>query len=124
MCVCVWLDFTYLLNRIWSIYFDILLVSETNICEEIQITQLKIKSNVLANFTPLCIPVSVLLSSLEKRFLYHFCGDKPTNRLDKPEWMFTQVLKYIKDHEDFLDEWVQPVFEEVFESLPNSAKVG
>jgi len=70
-----------------------------------------ITSSLTADFPPPSLPVFLLLEPLRKRFVYHFCGSRQTNRPDKPEWMFSQVLTWVKDHEVFLIEWMQPVYE-------------
>jgi hypothetical protein len=68
-----------------------------------------VSSTLLTDFAPLCLPVSLLVRPLRKRFLFHFYGAKKTNRPDKPEWFFTQALTWIRDHEKFVSQWVQPV---------------
>lgn len=50
-----------------------------------------VTSSLLASFPPLSLPVTLLLKPLRKRFVYHFCGNRQTNRSDKPEWFMTQV---------------------------------
>ncbi|KAK7791157.1 hypothetical protein R5R35_013325 [Gryllus longicercus] len=67
-----------------------------------------VTSTLLVDFAPLTLPMSLLLRPLRKRFLFHFHGSKQTNRPDKPEWYFTQVLTWIRDHEQFVGKWVQP----------------
>lgn len=42
------------------------------------------------------------------RFLYHFFGSRPTNRLDKPEWYYTQLLNWAKDNHIFVGTHIQP----------------
>uniref|UniRef100_T1IUF6 RAD50-interacting protein 1 n=1 Tax=Strigamia maritima TaxID=126957 RepID=T1IUF6_STRMM len=56
------------------------------------------------------LPMQLLLKPLRKRFLYHFHGTKETNNLDKPEWYYTQVLTWIKDHSSFLEMTIQNIF--------------
>lgn len=34
--------------------------------------------------------------------MYHFSGAKQTNRLDKPEWFYTQILSWAKDTHIFV----------------------
>lgn len=41
------------------------------------------------------------------RFVYHFSGSKQTNRLDKPEWFFTQILSWAKDNHLFVGKTFQ-----------------
>ncbi|XP_039289742.1 RAD50-interacting protein 1 [Nilaparvata lugens] len=73
-----------------------------------------VRSSVLVTCgVPLPLPITLLVRPLRKRFVYHFCGSKQTNRLDKPEWFFTQVLTWIRDHEQFVSQWIQPVFNEL-----------
>ncbi|XP_022095559.1 RAD50-interacting protein 1-like isoform X2 [Acanthaster planci] len=60
---------------------------------------------------PLLLPLHLLLQPLRKRFRYHFHGKKQTNGLDKPEWYLTQVLNWIRDHSDFLDNTIQPILD-------------
>ena len=72
-----------------------------------------ITSALLSDFPPLCLPVSLLIQPLKKRFLYHFYGTRQTNRSDKPEWYFTQILTWIRDHADYLTKWVQPVIDKL-----------
>ena len=79
-------------------------------------------SMLLTDFAPLCLPVSLLVRPLRKRFLFHFYGAKKTNRPDKPEWFFTQTLTWIRDHEKFVSQWVQPVLNKN-NMHPISAKV-
>ncbi|XP_024084598.1 RAD50-interacting protein 1 isoform X2 [Cimex lectularius] len=72
-----------------------------------------VTTSLALNFPELSIPITELIKPLKKRFLYHFTGSRQTNRLDKPEWYFTQILSWIRDHEDFIDVHVQPVFDHV-----------
>lgn len=57
------------------------------------------------------LPLQLLLNPLQKRFKYHFCSKKETNKLEKPEWFFTQVLIWIRDHSTFLDQKIQPILD-------------
>ena len=41
-------------------------------------------------------PICLLTSQLNIRFVYHFSGDRETNNINKPEWCFKQVLKWIE----------------------------
>jgi hypothetical protein len=54
-------------------------------------------------------PLEVLVEPLQMRFRYHFDGDRPTNRLDKPEYFLTNVTTLLNDYTDFLNNYVQPV---------------
>ncbi|EFA07987.1 RINT1-like protein [Tribolium castaneum] len=73
----------------------------------------RITSALLSDFPPLCLPVMLLVQPLKKRFLYHFYGARQTNRPDKPEWYFTQILTWIRDHAEFLVKWIQPVIDKL-----------
>ncbi|XP_011502922.1 PREDICTED: RAD50-interacting protein 1 [Ceratosolen solmsi marchali] len=69
----------------------------------------KRSSEFLSSFSTVCLPVALLIHPLKQRFLYHFTGIKQTNRRDKPEWFFTQILTWIKNHSEWLENIVQPV---------------
>ncbi|XP_076275359.1 RAD50 interactor 1 [Rhynchophorus ferrugineus] len=71
----------------------------------------EVSSGVLGNFEPICLPVHFLIQPLKKRFIYHFYGSRKTNRADKPEWYFTQILTWIRDHKEHVGLWIQPVIE-------------
>ncbi|KAK9480824.1 TIP-1 family-domain-containing protein [Lipomyces japonicus] len=55
------------------------------------------------------IAFEVLIEQLDLRFRYHFEGNRDTNRLDKPEWVFSHVLATVEEHENFLQTVVQGV---------------
>ncbi|XP_017466785.1 PREDICTED: RINT1-like protein isoform X2 [Rhagoletis zephyria] len=42
------------------------------------------------------------------RFQFHFTGVRQTNRLDKPEWFFTQILNWCKEIHLFVGRTFQP----------------
>ncbi|KOC70466.1 RAD50-interacting protein 1 [Habropoda laboriosa] len=67
-----------------------------------------VTSTLLTDFTPVNLPISLLVRPLRQRFIYHFTGSKLTNRQDKPEWFFTQILTWIKDHVQWVQKNVQP----------------
>ncbi|KAK1137114.1 hypothetical protein K0M31_001641 [Melipona bicolor] len=67
-----------------------------------------VTSVLLTDFTPVSLPISLLIRPLRQRFIYHFTGSKLTNRQDKPEWFFTQILTWIKDHVQWVQKNVQP----------------
>ncbi|XP_066597447.1 RAD50-interacting protein 1 isoform X1 [Prorops nasuta] len=68
-----------------------------------------VTSALLTDFAPVSLPISLLVKPLRLRFIYHFTGSKLTNRQDKPEWFFTQILTWIKDHVPWVQKHVQPV---------------
>lgn len=51
--------------------------------------------------------MQLLLKPFRQRFQYHFSGAKQTNRLDKPEWFYTQILTWAKDNGAFVEETFQ-----------------
>ncbi|KAJ6644173.1 RINT1-like protein [Pseudolycoriella hygida] len=56
---------------------------------------------------PISAPVQLLLKPYRQRFLYHFTGTRQTNRLDKPEWFFTQILAWAKESHLFVAQTFQ-----------------
>lgn len=68
-----------------------------------------VTSALLSDFPPLSLPITFMVRPLRKRFIYHFYGARQTNRIDKPEWYFTQILSWIRDHYKFAVQYVQPV---------------
>ncbi|KAK3074537.1 hypothetical protein LTR53_002957 [Teratosphaeriaceae sp. CCFEE 6253] len=67
-------------------------------------------TNSTANFEPpALLPLEVMVQPLEQRFTYHFSGNKPTNRLDKPEYFLQHVVDLISGYSDFLQDAVQPL---------------
>ncbi|XP_076248930.1 RAD50 interactor 1 isoform X2 [Calliopsis andreniformis] len=68
-----------------------------------------VTSTLLTDFMSVSLPISLMVQPLRQRFIYHFTGIKLTNRQDKPEWFFTQVLSWIKDHVQWIQKNVQPV---------------
>ncbi|XP_046814708.1 RAD50-interacting protein 1 isoform X1 [Vespa crabro] len=68
-----------------------------------------VTSALLTDFASVCLPITLLVRPLRQRFIYHFTGSKLTNRQDKPEWFFTQILTWIKDHVQWIQKFVQPV---------------
>ncbi|KAG4075265.1 hypothetical protein HA402_003056 [Bradysia odoriphaga] len=56
---------------------------------------------------PISTPIQLLLKPYRQRFLYHFTGTRQTNRLDKPEWFYTQVLSWAKESNLFVSQTFQ-----------------
>uniref|UniRef100_A0A5K3FJ80 RAD50-interacting protein 1 n=1 Tax=Mesocestoides corti TaxID=53468 RepID=A0A5K3FJ80_MESCO len=54
----------------------------------------------------LSIPMRLILEPLEKRFLFNFYGTQLTNKPEKPEWYFTEVLTWITINDQWLT-WMQ-----------------
>lgn len=53
------------------------------------------------------LPLEVLVKPLELRFVYHFSGDRPTNRLDKPEYFLSHILDLLNSYSAFFQSSVQ-----------------
>lgn len=58
------------------------------------------------------LPLAVMVHPLALRFRYHFYGDKPTNRLDKPEYFFSHILDLLEQHQLFMADLLQPILEQ------------
>lgn len=58
---------------------------------------------------PALLPLEVLVHPLEQRFAYHFSGNKPTNRLDKPEYFLSHTEKVIEGYSEFVQNSLQPL---------------
>uniref|UniRef100_A0A8C7E6E2 RAD50-interacting protein 1 n=1 Tax=Naja naja TaxID=35670 RepID=A0A8C7E6E2_NAJNA len=66
---------------------------------------------------PIILPMQIMLAPLQKRFRYHFTGNRQTNVLTKPEWYLTQVLMWIGNHVSFLEDKVQPILDKAGTSV-------
>ena len=62
---------------------------------------------------PISTPIELLVKPFKQRFDYHFMGVRQTNRIDKPEWYFTQILNWAKENHIFVGE--------IFQSAANRA---
>jgi hypothetical protein len=58
---------------------------------------------------PVLFPLEVLVQPMEMRFRYHFEGDKPTNRIDRPEYFLSHITTLLNDYSAFVSDHVQPV---------------
>lgn len=47
------------------------------------------------------IPLKSIIDPFLLRIQFHFMSNKPTNRPDKPEWLFDHILKLIADQRKF-----------------------
>ncbi|XP_051977049.1 RAD50-interacting protein 1-like isoform X2 [Xyrauchen texanus] len=65
----------------------------------------------LSQTPPLSLPIQIMLLPLSKRFRYHFTGNRQTNSLSKPEWYLTQILIWMGNSSNFMDEKIQPVLD-------------
>lgn len=60
------------------------------------------------------LPLEVMVKPLELRFQYHFDGDRPTNRLDKPEYFLSHVAGLLNTYEEFFAVNLQPILSHHF----------
>lgn len=60
------------------------------------------------------LPLEVMVKPLELRFQYHFDGDRPTNRLDKPEYFLSHVAGLLNTYEEFFAVNLQPILSRHF----------
>lgn len=72
-----------------------------------------VTSALLTDFSRVSLPIALLSRPLRQRFIYHFTGSKLTNRQDKPEWFFTQILTWIRDYVQWVHKNVQPVADSI-----------
>ena len=63
---------------------------------------------------PALFPLEVMAHPLEQRFAYHFSGNKPTNRLDKPEYFLSHTTDLISTYSAFLENALQPLLVQHF----------
>lgn len=56
---------------------------------------------------PISTPIELLVKPFRIRFEYHFRGSRQTNRIDKPEYFFTQILNWARDNHHFVSEIFQ-----------------
>jgi hypothetical protein len=61
------------------------------------------------------LPLQVMCHPLELGFRYHFDGDKPTNRLDRPEYFLSHITdKLLNQYSDFMADNLQPILLDEF----------
>ncbi|KAJ0424205.1 TIP-1 family-domain-containing protein [Aspergillus carlsbadensis] len=61
---------------------------------------------------PVLFPLEVMVHPLQLRFKYHFSGDKPTNRLDKPEYFLAHITDLLNNFGCIFTSFLQPIFEQ------------
>ncbi|KAL3493798.1 TIP-1 family-domain-containing protein [Aspergillus germanicus] len=66
---------------------------------------------------PVLFPLEVMVHPLQLRFKYHFSGDKPTNRLDKPEYFLAHITDLLNNFVGFFTAFLQPIFEQRSQTL-------
>ncbi|KAK3079128.1 hypothetical protein LTS18_005673, partial [Coniosporium uncinatum] len=60
------------------------------------------------------LPMQILVHPLEQRFRYHFDGNKPTNRVDRPEYFFNHVTDLLESYSNFMTDHMQPLLSRQF----------
>ncbi|KAJ5293919.1 hypothetical protein PENANT_c009G01294 [Penicillium antarcticum] len=69
---------------------------------------------------PVLFPLEVMVHPLDLRFKYHFSGDKPTNRLDKPEYFLSHIMDLINQYGGFFVTHLQPILDEKAQNVSSS----
>ena len=59
-----------------------------------------------------CWAVETLCGAIVARLRFHYCGDKATNRADKPEWLLNEIVEQVRLHLAFFEDVVQPLLDE------------
>ncbi|KAI4260005.1 MAG: hypothetical protein LQ352_000501 [Teloschistes flavicans] len=60
------------------------------------------------------LPLEVMTKPLDLRFQYHFSGDRPTNKLDKPEYFLSHFMGLLDTYDDFFAIHLQPILVDQF----------
>ena len=60
------------------------------------------------------LPFEVMVKPLELRFRYHFEGDRPTNRPDRPEYFLSHIVGLLNTYDEFFAVNLQPVLSRHF----------
>ncbi|KAL8849798.1 MAG: hypothetical protein Q9221_005214 [Calogaya cf. arnoldii] len=62
------------------------------------------------------LPLEVMVKPLDQRFQYHFSGDRPTNKLDKPEYFLSHIMGLLNNYDDFFATHLQPLLRKRFKT--------
>ncbi|KAL8844378.1 MAG: hypothetical protein Q9176_001288 [Flavoplaca citrina] len=62
------------------------------------------------------LPLEVMVRPLDLRFQYHFHGDRPTNKLDKPEYFFSHIMGLLNSYDEFFATYLQPILRKRFKA--------
>ncbi|KAL9103945.1 MAG: hypothetical protein Q9163_001051 [Psora crenata] len=60
------------------------------------------------------LPLEAMVKPLELRFKYHFEGDRPTNKLEKPEYFLSHVVGLLYKYDGFFATYLQPILSDHF----------
>ena len=78
-------------------------------------------STAVESLPKVLAPFAVLAEAVSVRFNYHFNANRPTNRLDKPEWFLRHLLTVISDRQSFLHAEIQPILDAALPATPLEA---
>ena len=70
--------------------------------------------HALREDTLVLLPLEVMMKPLELRFKYHFEGDRPTNKLEKPEYFLSHVVDLLNTYDEFFAIYLQPILSNFF----------
>ncbi|KAI4239026.1 MAG: hypothetical protein L6R40_005612 [Gallowayella cf. fulva] len=62
------------------------------------------------------LPLEVMVKPLDLRFQYHFSGDRPTNKLDKPEYFLSHITGLLSNYDEFFATHLQPILRNRFKN--------
>nr|CAD2183134.1 unnamed protein product [Meloidogyne enterolobii] len=65
-------------------------------------------------------PMELVLGEFDKRFNYHFYGDKKTNLPSKPEWFFSQLSCWAENNLEYFEVYLQPFVDEMQNNTKNN----
>lgn len=65
------------------------------------------------------LPLQTLVRPLALRFKYHFSGEKPTNRLDRPEYFLSHFTDLIYAYYTFVNLYIRPTLEGCLSLYPD-----
>ena len=92
------------LHQEWDVSVERLLDLQKS---ELQAGDVVNKAKASKDEPTVLLPVEILVKPLELRFKYHFSGDRPTNRLDKPEYFLSHVTDLLESYTDFFQSSLQ-----------------
>ncbi|KAI9785874.1 MAG: hypothetical protein M1816_008201 [Peltula sp. TS41687] len=70
---------------------------------------------------PVLLPLEVMVKPLELRFRYHFESDRPTNRLDKPEYFLSHIIDLLNTYAPMIATHLQPALRRHFQGTKINA---
>lgn len=98
-----------LLNNIVQDWAD-----QAGLLLDLQLPELKqrFSDESTTSFQPIVLlPLQIMARPLAQRFQYHFYGERPTNRLDKPQYFFSHILDLLEQHSLFMNQLFQPILD-------------